>query len=130
MSFGVKADAILFETHGSPGSIYFGGSAYNASYLMSCIGRGWQSILSRSPAPKIYFNGCNVASEARGWTFLEAAAKLFFTRSGQSMGHTSLGFEVPIYSFFTGHVVHFAGDTRTIYYDNGRVLERFQQSDI
>ncbi|HVM86761.1 MAG TPA: DUF4347 domain-containing protein [Puia sp.] len=131
-SSSTRADAILFETHGSPGNIFFGGVAYNAAYFSTLMSRNYDSILMNSPAPKIYFNGCNVAENDVGWEFLITTGKLFLpkTKSGQSIGHTSLGFEIPLYSFFTGHVVHLFGDTRTVFFDSGAVTEKFEQSDL
>ena len=81
---------------------------------------------------RVYFNGCNVASDATGWQFLTAFGGIFLrTAGGETFGHTSLGLELPVYSWLTGHVVHLAGDTRTIYFaPGGRVLENFEQGDI
>ena len=113
---------ILFETHGSPGRIYFGGVYIDAAYWRRY--RGHYNLLTRTNC-RIYFNGCNVAEGSSGWAFLEAAAGAFVaTGGGEVFGQTSVGFGNP----FNGHVVHLWGDTRTLYIDNnGRILEHFEQ---
>jgi len=113
---------ILFETHGSPGRIYFGNLYIDANFWRSIRGR--YNLLTTTNC-RIYFNGCNVAEGSNGWAFLEAAAGVFITSGGgEVFGQTSVGFGNP----FNGHVVHLWGNTRTLYIDqNGRITERFEQ---
>ncbi|WP_315831769.1 hypothetical protein [Bradyrhizobium prioriisuperbiae] len=123
LSLGRIYDRILFETHGSPGTIYFGDNSFDADWFRSVIPRGYSRLAIRNA--RVYFNGCNVADGKEGWRFLEAAAALFLTPGGgQVFGQTSIGFS----NLFNGHVVHLWGRTRTLFVDaNGRILERFAQ---
>lgn len=115
-------DRILFETHGTPGRIYFGGEGISAQTWRQVKNYGFTEIVK--PNAKIYFNGCNVAEGAEGWKFLTAVAEAFLKRGGQVIGQTSKGFGNP----FNGHVVHFWGNVRVLYVDsNGRTVERFEQ---
>jgi hypothetical protein len=61
-----------------------------------------------------------------------AMAQAFLRNAGGSVfGHTSIGWEVPLYSAITGHVAHVGGETITLYIaPGGRVIETFTQSDI
>lgn len=120
---GQTFDRILFETHGSPGAIDFGGYRYNAAWLRSARSRGWTNI-ARCGA-RVYFNGCNVAADSAGWDFLAAAAEVFLTPGGgEVFGQTSVGFGNPI----NGHVVHLWGSTRRLYVrTDGSIGERFEQ---
>lgn len=119
---GFVFDRILFETHGSPGRIYFGNTHIHAGYWQSARGR-WNQLVT--PNARIYFNGCNVAEGNDGWAFLEAAAGTFMTSGGgEVFGQTSRGFGNP----FNGHVVHLWGSTRRLFVDNyGRIVEHFEQ---
>lgn len=122
-SAGKYFSRILFETHGSPGRIYFGNRYIDAQWVRSLIPRGYTSLTTANA--RIYFNGCNVAEGDGGWGFLEAAVELFLTPGGgEVFGQTSVGFGNP----FNGHVVHLWGDTRRLYVDpTGRIVERFEQ---
>jgi hypothetical protein len=120
---GSTFDRVLFETHGSPGFIYFGAGSISAGWWRSAIGRNY-TYLTKVNA-RVYFNGCNVAEGATGWDFLEAAAAVFLKPGGgEVFGQTSVGFGNP----FSGHVVHLWGSTRRLYVDrNGNIIERFEQ---
>jgi hypothetical protein len=120
---GNRFDRVLFETHGSPGRIYFDGNYVGAGYWRSVVARNYARITS--PNARVYFNGCNVAEGDAGWRFLEAAAAVFLSPGGGVVfGQTSVGFGNP----FNGHVVHLWGSTRTLFVDaHGRVLEHFEQ---
>jgi hypothetical protein len=114
-------DRILFETHGSPGKISFGGVGIDAAYWISMPGRYNQLAASSA---RIYFNGCNVAEGNEGWSFLEAVVGVFMTTGGgEVFGQTSVGFGNP----FNGHVVHLWGTTKTLFVTDGRITERFEQ---
>jgi hypothetical protein len=131
VSGGQTFDRILFETHGSPGRIYFNGVSITASWVTASLnGRNYESLCPNST--RIYFNGCNVAAESSGSGFLRATGSVFLKRSGGTVfGHTSLGLVVPIYSDVTGHVVHLTGDLKTVYFAaGGTVTEERTDSDI
>ncbi len=123
LAAGTTFDRVLFETHGSPGRIYFGTIYFDAGWMRAVIPRNYTRLTTANA--RVYFNGCNVAEGAAGWGFLEAAAALFLTPGGgEVFGQTSLGFGNP----FNGHVVHLWGSTRRLYVDvNGRIVERFEQ---
>jgi hypothetical protein len=126
-----KFDKILFETHGSPGQIFFGNAAVSYYWVSTNMrGRKYESLCPGST--RIYFNGCNVAAEPGGRLFMENIARIFLLSAGGSVfGHTSLGLEIPIYSWLTGHVVHLTGDTITLYVGSGgKVIENYTQSDV
>jgi hypothetical protein len=116
-------DRVLFETHGSPGKIYFGNVYIDTDYMAGLAARLYSRLTTQNA--RVYFNGCNVAEGSAGWSFLEAAVKVFLTPGGgQVFGQTSVGFGNP----FNGHVVHLWGDTKTLFVDiSGRVTERFEQ---
>lgn len=121
LASGVIFDRILFETHGSPGKIYFGKNYIGAAYWRTIPGR-FNNLAAVST--RIYFNGCNVAEGADGWSFLESVVSVFMTSGGgEVFGQTSLGFGNP----FNGHVVHLWGSTRRLIVVDGRILERFEQ---
>lgn len=114
-------DRILFETHGSPGRIYFGGVYIDAAWWNAIPGRFNRLAASTC---RIYFNGCNVAEGSSGWAFLESVVGCFMTSGGgEVFGQTSVGFGNP----FNGHVVHLWGSTKRIYVVDGRITERFEQ---
>ena len=116
-------ERILFETHGAPGQISFGGKAVTAAYWRAVTTRNWYRLVTNNA--RIYFNGCNVAEGATGWEFLETAVDVFMKPGGGEMfGQTSVGFGNP----FNGHVVHLWGSTRTLFVNaKGRIIERFEQ---
>jgi len=120
---GSRFDRILFETHGSPGSIYFGGRSLCASWWRGATSRNYTNLTTTNA--RVYFNGCNVAEGPSGWEFLEAAGTVLLTPGGgEVFGQTSVGFGNP----FNGHVVHLWGATRRLFLDSsGRIVERFEQ---
>jgi hypothetical protein len=122
---------VLFETHGSPGRLYFGNASIDSAWVLAnMLSRNYDTITPGST--RIYFNGCNVTQGASGSAFMRAIASVFLLRGGGSVfGHTSLGLEIPIYSGLTGHVVHLTGERKTIYVaPGGRVLEELTTDDI
>lgn len=123
LASGRTYDRILFETHGSPGRIYFGNTYIDAGWLRSVVAFGYTNMATANA--RVYFNGCNVAEGDDGWRFLEAAAATFITPGGgQVFGQTSVGFGNP----WNGHVVHLWGTTRRLYVNYaGRIVERFEQ---
>jgi hypothetical protein len=98
----------LFETHGSTGAISFGGEKVTGDTFRTLYNnRGYERIFNYMWA-RIYFNGCNVADDPKGWDFLDAAGKVFL-RLGGGTTFASTGVGRPI--IFTGHVHHFGSDT-------------------
>lgn len=116
-------DRVLFETHGSPGRIHFGQTCITADWWRSVLHRNYTSLTTVDV--RVYFNGCNVAKDAVGWDFLQAAAAVFLKPGGgEVFGQTSGGSVNP----FNGHVVHLWGTTRRLFVNrDGKVLEYFEQ---
>src|SRR5262249_6529340 len=130
-SRGTVYDRILFETHGSPGRLYFNHQALDANWVLASMkGRRYEALCPQSA--HVYFNGCNVAAGREGMRFLRAMASVFLLAAGGVVfGHTSLGYELPLYSGFTGRVVHVGGEVRRIYYaSGGRELELLTEDDL
>jgi hypothetical protein len=124
LNAGSPFSRILFETHGSPGKIYFGNKYIGSDYWRSMKGRFNMLVTMNS---RIYFNGCNVAEDDVGWEFLETAATVFMTSGGgELIGQTSVGFGNP----FNGHVVHLWGYTRNVIVDNDGKTKRWQHRDL
>lgn len=122
MREGKVYDRILFETHGKPGKILFNNQPIDTQYWQLIPGR-YKSLVA--PYTRIYFNGCNVAEYGTGWKFLEAVVGVFMTTSdGEVFGQTTVGYALP---FFTSHVFHFFGSTKTLYVKGGKITERFEQ---
>lgn len=104
-----RFNRVLFETHGLPGIIVFGGEGIDARWMRALCGRGYETICEAGT--RLYFNGCNAADGDAGWDFLRAAAEVFLIgQGGIAFGHTSTGFANPL----TGHVIHPWGDTRHV----------------
>ena len=109
LASGWHFNRILFETHGIPGEIDFGGDPVNAQRMRTMSSYHYETIAE--VGTRLYFNGCNVAEGDSGWDFLRAAAEVFLIgQGGLAFGHTSIGWCNP----FTGHVVHPWGDTRYV----------------
>lgn len=128
---GQTFDRLLFETHGSPGRIYFNHADITGNWLTTSLtNRFYEQIFPQYT--RVYFNGCNVAAEASGLNFMTSFAQIFLkTAGGQVFGHTSLGWVVPLYSWLTGHVVHLSGETRTLFVaPGGGVTETYTEDDI
>lgn len=99
---------VLFQTHGSPGTIWFGNEAFDKKVLRTQF-TGFGSLF---PHPtRIYFDGCNVASAGPGTDFLLSAGYVFLTsRGGDTFGWTTIGHglwgHIPLIG---GHTLHFGG---------------------
>lgn len=119
---GSRYNRVLFETHGSPGCIYFHHQPISAAWWRAARDRHYANLTTAGV--RVYFNGCNVAEGASGWEFLRAVVPVLVTRGGEVFGQTSTGYG----NRFNGHVVHFWGSTRTLFVDsNGRIAEYFEQ---
>jgi hypothetical protein len=102
VSDGETFSRCIFETHGSPGAIYFGQDLIDGDVFRGWTNRGYNKVFNLWS--HIYFNGCNIADNETGWDFLDGAGKLFLTHGG---GQASAQSEVGRPILFTGHVVHF-----------------------
>jgi hypothetical protein len=106
---GYKFNHLLFQTHGSPGRIWFGNESVTANVLKS----DFVGFTSLFPHPtRIYFDGCNVAEGGDGTNFLLAAGNVFLVAGGgETLGWTTLGHgvwgRIPIIG---GHTLHFGGE--------------------
>jgi hypothetical protein len=111
---------VLFQTHGNSGMIFFNHVAITADTLRSAFGGYRQLFPGRT---KMYFDGCNVADGAAGWTFLAAAGEVFLKNGGGiTMGYTSLGSGLPGWvPVIGGHTLHLWGDLRFIDFTAGAV---------
>lgn len=117
---------VLFETHGSPGAIYFGKASIPSSWVWAYMTTRNYDLITPNKT-RIYFNGCNVAEGNAGWDFLRAMAKVFLLRGGgEVFGHTSLGFATKwgIYP----KVFHLWGDLRKVHVaPGGKIIK--EESD-
>lgn len=123
---GTSFDRIIFTTHGSPGSIYFGESDVSDLYWRGKRGR-FVEIASNTAS--IYFNGCDVAEGNQGWLFLEAVAGAFMsTKSGRVMGQTAPVLANPfgsLYNLPAAFAVPLGGEMRTVFVsENGGMTRR------
>jgi hypothetical protein len=98
----------IFETHGSSGSISFGGERITGDTFRTFYNnRGYEKLFPYLWS-RIYFNGCNVADNPNGWDFLDGAGSVFLKLGGGFVfAQTDVGRPV----IFTGHVVHFGDST-------------------
>ena len=109
-------DRILFDTHGSPGEISFDGKSIDRYYWDAMPPGRYNSLTA--PSTKIYFNGCNVAEGRAGVEFLKAVVRVFMTTGdGEVSGQTSIG----LLNLDKGQMVHYWGDTITIYVKDGKI---------
>ncbi|WP_460935669.1 DUF4347 domain-containing protein [Spirosoma humi] len=117
-------DRLLVETHGSPGQIGIGTQTIDSTVVDGWFAnRGYERMFPSSA--RILFNGCNVAEGASGWRFLETFGSVMLKlNGGQITAWTSVGSSSPL----TGHVIHFWGNARTVFFaPGGAILERFEQ---
>jgi hypothetical protein len=104
-----RFNRVVFQTHGSPGRIWFGNESVTANVLKT----QFRMFSQLFPHPtRIYFDGCNVAEGGDGTDFLLAAGEVFLrTGGGETFGWTTLGHGtwgwVP---FIGGHTLHFGGE--------------------
>ena len=81
VSAGKTFDRCLFETHGSEGQISFGHEALAMSNIDSWLAnQGYDRLFPHRS--RIYFNGCNIADNDKGWDFLDAAGRIFLRIGG------------------------------------------------
>ncbi len=117
MREGMTFQNAIFTTHGWSGGIVFGREYIIAETWYDLFHRRGYERLFPFKDTRLYFAGCNVADSEQGWRFLEAAARTFLaTSGGVAIGCTSLGFRSP----FSGHSIHFWGDTRQVTFIPGR----------
>lgn len=117
-----RFDRIIIDTHGRSGEIAFGEERtfHDGWFRDQRAFMGGRSFAS--PGAHILFSGCNVAEGPAGWSFLtEAARCMLIGVGGQARGWTSVGFASP----FSGRVLHFTGNARTVHVDGaGQVTRR------
>jgi hypothetical protein len=104
---GQHFNRVVFQTHGSPGVIWFGDAAFTASGLKT----HFQRYSPLFPTfTRIYFDGCNVAKGADGTDFLIAAGEAFLRAGGGDVfGWKNLGSGMPGFlPFIGGHTIHFS----------------------
>jgi len=100
----------LFETHGNVGMIFFKGEFLDGQRLTVFFGgRGYEAIFPRRS--RIYFNGCNIADDDKGWDLLDAAGQMFLRLGGgETFAQTRLGTLYP-WNYLNGHIYHLASHT-------------------
>ena len=112
----------LFQTHGSPGYIYFGDEKIYAGNLAKLPSKNYQRLFPLYAV--IYFDGCNVAAGDEGYKFLLQAGKVFLlNHGGKTLGWTNL--EVGIPGWFPisgGHTVHPFGSIKSIEFGPGGIV--------
>jgi hypothetical protein len=89
----LRFNRVLFQTHGGPGSIWFGNEPVTANVLKTQF-TGFSKLF---PHPtRIYFDGCNVAEGGAGTNFLLAAGEVFLILGGgETVGWTTIGHGIP-----------------------------------
>jgi hypothetical protein len=102
-----KFNRVVFQTHGSPGAIYFGNESVNAATWKTLF-RGYETMFP--VYTRMYFDGCNVAEGGFGTDFLIAAGSVFFLlevakRSVGKHGNWPAGIHIGL----CGHTIHFGG---------------------
>ena len=100
----------LIETHGNAGVIFFKGEFLDGQRLTIFFGgRGYESIFPHWS--RIYFNGCNIADDDKGWDLLDAAGQMFLRiGGGETFASTRFGSLYP-WDYLNGHIYHIASDT-------------------
>lgn len=117
-------DRVLFQTHGSPGAIYFNHQALDATVLRNRFsGKNYHTLFPH-PSTRIYFDGCNVAEGEPGTKFLMAVGEVFLRGPGgfafgwKDYGRGIAGW-VP---FVGGHTLHIGGSLKKLRFRPGGVL--------
>jgi hypothetical protein len=112
----IRIEALVIETHGTPGAIYFGDETLTISNVDGWLaGRGYEELFENGA--RVFLNGCNVAEGENGVGFLRMLGNIFFKKSyGAIGGSTSWGLP-----FFNGKIYHLWGDTVRLYYQGGKV---------
>jgi hypothetical protein len=99
---------VLFQTHGSPGGIWFGNDKVTANTWKTTL-RTYASLFPGFT--RVYFDGCNVAEGGEGTDFLFAAGNVLLVGGGGDvLGWKNLGFGMPgVFSSIGGHTLHLGG---------------------
>jgi hypothetical protein len=129
---------VVITCHGSPGLIRFDGNDCAVEQLKTYFANKQHYRLFPLPT-RMYFNGCQVGAEEKGWQFLETAGKIFLRQAGGTVfAHTTDGYLANAWGIFTslgmyagsyGHVVHDSDDDKTRYVTigpGGAVIKRFE----
>jgi hypothetical protein len=113
VSEGLTFQRCLVETHGNVGAIFFNNQSVDVGNLVQlCGNRGYENIFPNLMSNKIYFNGCDIADDGRGWDFLDMVGRVFLRRGGGIvMAQSGPGRLLLPWTMLTGHVIHFGADT-------------------
>jgi hypothetical protein len=116
-------DRLLVQTHGSPGTIYFGNeSILPYEWNNRFAGRGYHLLFPTYT--RIYFDGCNVGAADIGTRFLTAAGQVF-TRiaGGEVFAFTNPGYGFPGWvPFIGGHTIHVGAPLKKVFLLAGGVV--------
>jgi hypothetical protein len=121
---GAFFDRAVFQSHGGPGRVWFGGDALNAAALRAGFaGRDYHLLFPRSWG-RIYFDGCNAGQGADGTAFLHAVGSVFLRNAGGfASGWEDVGRGVPGRLPILGdHALHFLGKPKTVEFGPGGVV--------
>jgi len=119
---GATFSRVLFQTHGTPGRIWFDSDSVGEYGLKEKFApRNYHALFPGYT--RIYFDGCNVAEDDSGTEFFRTAGKIFLkTGGGEVFGYTSVGHGVwgwvPIIG---GHTLHLSGSLKKLYFRTGGV---------
>lgn len=123
---GQTFNRVVFDTHGGPGTIWFGDGSVTASTWRTRAGGRYRNLFPSFS--KMYFSGCNVSDEDSGWSFLEAASSAFFgLGGGVTMGYTSLGLSTRWKAIFPKHLW---GELRLVIDQPGTPQRRIAGDDL
>jgi hypothetical protein len=115
---------VVFSTHGSPGAIWIGDEAIDATVLNTLFAsRNYHRLFPLFS--RMYFSGCHVAAGNNGDMFLEAVGRIFLaSKGGVAFGWDSYGLALPWgeeHIFGTAKYVSFA--------PGGTVVDRYTGLD-
>ncbi len=118
---------VVFDTHGSEGSIYFGKGKLNTGTMRKFLSaRGYERLFPNYS--RMYFSGCNISDDETGWRFLEEANEIFFSSGGGvSLAYTSVGIAVRWTSVTPKHLW---GDLRLVIRETGKPARRYDTSNL
>jgi hypothetical protein len=114
VSDGRRFNRVVFQTHGSPGTIYFGDDPIDSNVWKGTFyGFNFENLFPKFT--RMYFDGCNVADAEAGTNFLLAVGYVFLSKGGgDAFGWKNLGFGMPgLLPGIGGHTIHFGGSKNT-----------------
>ena len=122
-------DRMLVQTHGDPGTIYFGDEAMGSLVLDSDFAiKDYYKLFPGYTS--IYFDGCRVAMGESGSDFLRSAGAAFLRGlGGRTFGYTNFGYGFPGWvPVIGGHTLHVLGQMKRFDFGPGGVL--LQESPV